>query len=292
MAIMQSHIEKVPQRQGMSWRYKKIDGEFKPSDWHHHQEFELVINRNISGKVNIGHYQGEFSHNSMMLIAPNLPHAFETTTVHNPQHEIHIIWFKKEWIANMMFACPELRKLDVVLKRAEKGLSFSPQAADLAVESLKNLVQHTAICQLGVLLQVLDVIASDKETTTLLSYSPQPSTADKSSNKEKVERLSQYIEAHYHLPLTLASLADHMNTSESTIHRWFDLHFRESFSQHLKKVRLNHAAELLQSTNQPVSLICENVGYRNQANFNRQFKQYKLMTPREYRYKFKIGHSI
>ncbi|MEZ8028941.1 AraC family transcriptional regulator [Enterovibrio norvegicus] len=35
----------------------------------------------------------------------------------------------------------------------------------------------------------------------------------------------------------------------------------------------------------------ENVGYRNLSNFNRQFKQYKQLTPREYRAQFKRGAS-
>jgi AraC-like DNA-binding protein len=37
------------------------------------------------------------------------------------------------------------------------------------------------------------------------------------------------------------------------------------------------------TTNLPVSLIIEKVGFDNQANFNRQFKAYKRVTPKVYR---------
>ncbi|WP_245907075.1 helix-turn-helix domain-containing protein [Photobacterium sanctipauli] len=57
-------------------------------------------------------------------------------------------------------------------------------------------------------------------------------------------------------------------------------------------MRLNHAAELLQTTSQPINLIAESVGYRNQVNFNRQFKQYKQLTPSQYRKKYKVAAAV
>ncbi|GAM67060.1 transcriptional regulator [Vibrio sp. JCM 19236] len=63
----------------------------------------------------------------------------------------------------------------------------------------------------------------------------------------------------------------------------FAKHFTESFSQHLKKLRLNMACDLLMNTDLPISQIIERVGYDNQANFNRQFKAYRELTPTAYR---------
>jgi YesN/AraC family two-component response regulator len=40
---------------------------------------------------------------------------------------------------------------------------------------------------------------------------------------------------------------------------------------------------LLQSTELPIGIVFERVGYRNQALFNRHFKTYKGLTPRDYR---------
>ncbi|MGU3843724.1 helix-turn-helix domain-containing protein, partial [Vibrio diabolicus] len=54
----------------------------------------------------------------------------------------------------------------------------------------------------------------------------------------------------------------------------------------LMKLRINHAADLLQSTPLPSGIVFERVGYRNQALFNRHFKTYKGLTPREYRQQY------
>lgn len=58
---------------------------------------------------------------------------------------------------------------------------------------------------------------------------------------------------------------------------------RESYSQRLKKIRLNVACDMPMNTDLPIGMIIEKVGYDNQANFNQQFEAYKRTTPTQYR---------
>ncbi|WEM45437.1 AraC family transcriptional regulator (plasmid) [Photobacterium sp. DA100] len=293
MFMQQATIEKVMQRQGYSWRYRKIEERYKHDEWHFHQEYELVIHRHFRGKGFIGHYEGEFGNYTMVLIGPGLPHRFvEVQTTASPLCETHVIWFRKEWIANMMFSCVEMRKLESLLKRAEKGIEFSENTCRQVLALLEALPSHSSIAQLGILLQVLSALGGDKSSRTLLSYAPQKEYNAEKASQEKIEKVCQYLEEHFSQAVTLSELAAHMNTSESSIHRLFAVHFKESFSQYLKKLRLNHAAELLQTTSKPIGLIAESVGYRNQVNFNRQFKDYKQMTPRQYRNSYKINAAV
>ncbi|GEA52150.1 AraC family transcriptional regulator [Vibrio inusitatus NBRC 102082] len=283
-------LEKVPQRQGASWRCLATWNCEGLCERHYHHEYELVLHRNTAGKGSIGHYEGVVEHNSLWLIAPNTPHAFncQSDSKDKPAQRISV-WFKREWLANMMFNCIELRKLEALLKRAQKGICLSKETAERVYRVVSKLDNITHIEQLASLITLLGIISEDKQATTLLSFA-RDSASDHKANKihtaEKIEKLSHFIDSNYHKPITLGDLAKHLCTSESSIHRMFEAHFRESFSQYLKKFRLNHAAELLVQTKQPIQLIAENVGYHNQANFNRLFKQYKQMTPRQYRVQF------
>ncbi len=283
-------FEKIPQRSGLSWRHFIKEDCRGFCQWHYHNEFELVLHRYTEGTGYVGHYQGELGHNTLWLIAPNTPHSFNCVPCddeHPPAR--HSLWLKRDWLANMMFSCLELRKLESVFKRAEKGIGLSTESGEQAYQLLKDLTKHSHINQLAILLQILGLIADDKQTTTLLSFSNQSQRDTNTKYKydrAKIEKLSQFIEDHYHQPITLADLALQLNTSESSVHRIFEAHFYESFSQYLKKIRLNHAAELLISTDLPISLVAEKVGYHNQANFNRLFKGYKKTTPRQYRCQF------
>ncbi|WP_019615056.1 AraC family transcriptional regulator [Psychromonas ossibalaenae] len=289
---MKATIEKVPQRLGMSWRYKKITESDKPCDWHFHQEFELVLHRHFTGQVFIGHYQGNIEHNHLLLIAPDIAHTFNSIGNTGKHCETHVFWFKRRWIEDMMFNCVELRKLDALLKRAQKGLLFSAATAEKVFELADKMLNISAIGQLTILLQVLDTLCNDKNCKSLLSFSAAPKNKLDKTEKEKIEKICCYIEDNFHNPIRLSDLAEFMYSSESTIHRIFEQHFSENFGTYLKKLRLNHAAELLTSSNFAVSLIAEKVGYRNQANFNRQFKLYKNLTPRAYRSEFKLAVKV
>ncbi|GAA06335.1 helix-turn-helix transcriptional regulator [Photobacterium leiognathi] len=292
---MKAILEKVPQRIGCSWRLKKIREHEKAFNWHYHnKEFELLIHRNFRSHCHIGHFQGQLSENSMILIAPNVPHAIDAIPDNNiDSYETFVLWFKQDWIANMMFSCQELRKIESLLKRAEKGLLFSHQTAEYVAEIIESVDESDfdPINLLAKFILIVEVLCQDKESKTLLSYNRDQKGNDQ-TNREKIERLCAFIDQNYHQPLTLEDAANCICTSESSIHRLFEQHFNESFTQYLKKLRLNHAAENLVSTADPISHIAEQVGYRNQANFNRQFKQYKGMTPREYRQHYKLDAKV
>lgn len=159
-----AHIEKkkVPQRPGFSWRYRRIDEVEKEYDLHFHDDvFELVIHRHFTGSLHIGHHELEVTHNQMLLIAPGVPHSIHSTLVES-KCETHVIWFKREWIANLMFYCAELRKLDPLLKAANKGVVFSERTAQHVVDLLHELMTFPAMEQLSRFLHVLSLIAHDE----------------------------------------------------------------------------------------------------------------------------------
>jgi len=292
--MMKAQIEKVAQRKGFSWRYRKLEEAEKTQQWHYHDEYELVLHRHFTGDALISHYQGNISHNNLILIAPHIPHTF--TSHHcvsdNALCETHMLWFKPVWMASMMNNCTELRQLNSILKRSQKGLQFSENIAEKVYQIINGLADTPPIEQLSKLIQVFSCLCEEKQSDTLLSYSLSGNDDLNPDNKEKIEKLCRYIDEHYHKPITLTALSNYMNASESSIHRLFTLHFGENFSNYLKKLRLGHASDLLISSSLPVSLVAERVGYLNLSNFNRQFKDYRGITPRNYRQKFKQSPKV
>ena len=54
-------------------------------------------------------------------------------------------------------------------------------------------------------------------------------------------------------------------------------------TEYTVQLRIGHACAMLMNTGKPISVIADEVGYRNLANFNRQFKAVKGQTPRQFR---------
>ena len=124
---MKGYLEKVPQRVGMSWRYKKIVENSKSYGWHRHEEYEIAIHRHFAGHSFIGHHQSDVFHNHMILVGPDLPHAIYSEESADDQRvcETHVVWFRKDWIEPLIDSCRELEPLRALLEDSKKGLQFS-----------------------------------------------------------------------------------------------------------------------------------------------------------------------
>ncbi|MBU2910661.1 helix-turn-helix transcriptional regulator [Vibrio splendidus] len=280
---MKGYLEKVPQRVGMSWRYKKIVENSKSYGWHRHEEYEIAIHRHFAGHSFIGHHQSDVFHNHMILVGPDLPHAIYSEESADDQRvcETHVVWFRKDWIEPLIDSCRELEPLRALLEDSKKGLQFSPSSAEKATELLDRVMEKPPHQQLLTLFSLFSVLLDDEEVVQLINPIFKAGEGDEIS--DKLDKVEAFLMNHFIQDISVNDLASHLYISESSVRRLFQKHYKESFSQRLKKIRLNVACDLLINTSLPVSLILEKVGYDNQANFNRQFKSYKQVTPTQYR---------
>ncbi|ODA34461.1 hypothetical protein A8L45_05680 [Veronia pacifica] len=275
-------LEVTPRRRGFSWRYRHMIGPQPDCILHCHDEYELVLHRHVDGKARINHANTSVNHNHMLLIGPGIAHSFDSYE-QSEQSERHLFWFSHKWLNDMMYNCEEFRRLNSLLKRAGKCVHFSDSVADKVFDLVENSGNDTPLEQLATLIRVLSVITYDNESTTLLTHIECENENELGAARAKVERVCEYIAHHYQHPITLSDISKAMHCSESSIHRIFHTHFCESFSCYLRKYRLGVACEKLLTTHLSVAIIAETVGYNNLSNFNRQFKQYKGMSPREFR---------
>lgn len=105
-------------------------------------------------------------------------------------------------------------------------------------------------------------------------------------NYQKLRELIDYINEHYAEHLTISFLADYFGYSRTHFMSIFKQHTGSSCLEFILQVRLNKACELLVQTSLTIQDITSQVGFSNQSNFNRQFKKYYKLTPRQYRQEF------
>jgi AraC-like DNA-binding protein len=84
-------------------------------------------------------------------------------------------------------------------------------------------------------------------------------------------------------PWTIASLADEVGTSRSTLVERFTTYLGEPPIAYLTRWRLELAARSLEKTSRGVAEIASDVGYESEAAFNRAFKRQYGQPPGRYR---------
>ncbi|MGN6316085.1 helix-turn-helix domain-containing protein [Trinickia sp.] len=262
-----------------------------PFEWHHHPEYELTLTMNSRGKRYIGDSIAAYGADDLVLVPPNLPHTWASNRsidAASPQVAV-VVWFDGAWVRRFVDLCPEYAGLLNLLRRAASGLAFGEGAGARMRATLDRLLSADSRERLKAVLDVLDDL-SDAPAAPLAS----PSAFDAKTGKgapsghepDQIHRVLALIETGYASPLRLATLAKAAGLSERTLTRRFSQHLGESVARYVTRVRIGHACRLLTDSSMPVSVVAARAGFANVANFNRQFKAAKRMTPAEYRRQF------
>ncbi|WP_367718624.1 AraC family transcriptional regulator [Nitratireductor sp. GISD-1A_MAKvit] len=107
------------------------------------------------------------------------------------------------------------------------------------------------------------------------------------ADRERIDRVLLHIHMNYAAGISNGELAEIAALSQSGLHRLFCRHMRCSISDYVMRLRIGEACARLSSGDQPIGHVAEAVGYHTLANFNRQFKALRGMTPRAYRALFR-----
>jgi AraC-like DNA-binding protein len=134
---------------------------------------------------------------------------------------------------------------------------------------------------------VLALLGGDDGAERLASApAAQPQQA---GDRGRMDRVLDHLHRHYMEPVGIDALADIAALSASGLHRMFKRHARMSVTRYLAQLRIGEACAMLSGGEWPVAHIAAEVGYETLANFNRQFRAFKGMTPRGYRNRVRVG---
>ncbi|WP_420768626.1 response regulator [Parageobacillus thermoglucosidasius] len=101
----------------------------------------------------------------------------------------------------------------------------------------------------------------------------------------KLGKAKDYIDEHYHHPLTLEEVAEYVGISPCYFSKLFKDRFGMTFIDYVTDVRIARAKKEMADPNKSLKEICFLVGYNDPNYFSRVFKKHTGMSPSEYRKK-------
>ena len=99
----------------------------------------------------------------------------------------------------------------------------------------------------------------------------------------RMQKFLNYIANHYAEDISLESLAKSGNVGKSECLRCFKASLQTTPYKYLMECRLSKAADLLKTTDLPIGVISENVGFHQVSHFGKCFKEKTGYSPRDYR---------
>ncbi|MBD2846360.1 response regulator [Paenibacillus sp. IB182496] len=102
-------------------------------------------------------------------------------------------------------------------------------------------------------------------------------------NSQDLKEAIRYIHEHYHKPLDLAMVSNHVSLNYAYFSNLFKKNVGKGFAEYLRDVRLDKARRLLAETDRKIVEIAAMVGYESYKSFTRAFRDAMAMQPTEYR---------
>ncbi len=253
--------------------------------WHFHEDYELHLITETSGKAFIGDWIGPFQPGHLVLCGPLLPHNWISLDVAEggaPGRD-RVIQFCHEPIARAAEGIPELRELMPLLERARHGIEFFGMSQQ-ALAHWDAVKAERGLRRLGRFCEFLADLADCTDYRLLSSVQIQGQHgADGDAQFDQINGIVDRITSRIAEPISMQEVAAELGMSESRFSRFFRRATGNSFTDFVNRVRINSACHLLMQTDHYVTDICHQVGFNNVANFNRRFLEIKGMTPTEFR---------
>jgi AraC-like DNA-binding protein len=251
--------------------------------WHFHEEYELHLITETSGKAFIGDWIGPFQPGHLVLCGPRLPHNWISLDVPEggSAGRDRVIQFRHEPIERAAQDIPELREVMQLLERARHGVEFFGMAAERALQHWDAVTGARGLRRFGLFCAYLADLAQCTDYRLLSNVQMQGVEGE--AGVDQINVIVDRITSNLAEPIVMADIATELGMSESRFSRFFKRSTGNSFTDFVNRVRINSACHLLMQTDHYVTDICYQVGFNNVANFNRRFLEIKGMTPTEFR---------
>jgi AraC-like DNA-binding protein len=283
---MKAIEQRLPKEFDKSFIVFREKGKYFPVPWHFHPEYELVQVTKSTGRRMVGDHIENFAEGDLVLMGPLLPHVW----VNDPAYiqgekedaaDAIVIQFVDNFLGEKFLEIPEMSNLKRILQLSGNGLAISGKSRQRINELMKSMLAANGLQRLSMLFSIFDILSTTKEYKVLASPAFIQNIPLKGS--DRFSNITEYIMRHFDDEITLTEIAAVANMAVTTFCNFFKEHYRMTFVEYLNEIRIGHACKLLNDKNKNIVGTAYECGFNNLANFNRQFKKIKKMTPTEYR---------
>ena len=109
---------------------------------------------------------------------------------------------------------------------------------------------------------------------------------------ERILEIVEYVNVHYNEQITLEMLCQKFFCTLSNISILFQTHVGITYTEYLRRTRINASCRLLANTQKTINIIANDVGYADVKTFRKHFKAHTGITPTMFRQKYKLYKNV
>ncbi|MFT4222100.1 AraC family transcriptional regulator [Dysgonomonas sp.] len=247
---------------------------------HYHSDYEINLVLDTYGKRIVGDSDEEFHALDLVMIGPNIPHAWRGEIIEG--NHVVTIQFSEKLLNFPILEKRLFNQIKELLIESQRGIVFSENTQK---EIKERILALTKMQGFQTVLEFLSILykLSISDRRVLMSYKYDCQSLTRTSKSLRMAKIYDYIEKNYEKQIRQTDVADLIDMSESAFSRFFKKKTSCTFIDYLISLRIAKACLMLSETTHSVTEICYLCGFNNLSNFIRIFKKKKGCTPNEYR---------
>lgn len=261
-------------------------GKYFPCPWHYHPEYELVLVVRSTGRRMVGDNIGFYEEGDLVCMGPHLPHVWVSDPLFTSGKADHlceaiVIHFTDDFLGEKFLDIPEMMAFRNFLMLSARGMVIKGQARERITGLMKQMVKMNGLQRLSSLLLIFETLSWTLEYELLCS--PAFVSDQGFVGTDRRNKITEFLMRNLDRNISLAEAAAASNMAVTTFCNFFRENYRVTFVEYLNTLRIGLACKKLQEEDSPIVDIAYECGFNSLANFNRQFKRYKQMTPTTYK---------
>jgi AraC-like DNA-binding protein len=262
--------------------------------WHYHPEVEILYLHEGRGTRFIGDSIANIQDGDLFLIGSNLPHTTQRDLHYYNAHPDKkpfsiVVQFLPAFLGKDFFRTPEFHSIQMLIKRAGRGLRFTGREREAVGARLMKLHLLSPSYRILKLISILMEL-SQSENYEFLSSEGFANVYGE-LHHSKLNKVYEYSVNHFMERVPIETVADLANLTPAAFCRFFKTRTGKTYLEYLTELRISFACKLLAEDRMNISEIAHQSGFQNLSLFNRQFKEKKKMTPSEYQAELTFGKS-
>ena len=276
---MKPHIQKLPLSDQSSFVADKYMTPFFETPWHYHPEYELVMILKGKGKRFVGNHVSDYGEGELDFLGPNLPHWYRKEKSEEEAGSL-VIHFKEAFLGKDFLHTPEMQKILLLFEKSRMGLHIKGTTCRQVTRQMQEMLLLTGLDRLICLLSILKLLSESTEYNVLSS----PEFAGQSDKEaDRLQAIFGYVLEHYKEDIAIEDVAKIITMSPSGFCRYFKNRTKKNFSHFVNEIRVGYACKQLIKSEFSISYVCQESGFNNMTNFNKQFKKILKQTPSQFR---------
>jgi AraC-like DNA-binding protein len=261
------------------------------TDFHFHNECQLVYIVSGSGTRIIGDSVESYQEGDLAFVGPNVPHVWYSKVSPHEEEQMATsiaLYINPETVTEYLKPFIDIQTLTLFFEQSARGINIVGEKKEVISTILQETLQQKEVSLLASFLKILELLMDSEDIVWL--NEPSLLKTYSSKNQGRVSKLMHFLQENFRTEITLEQAASVADLQLHSFCRFFKQLTHHTFSDFLNEIRIGFACKLLQQSDLPVTQVAYECGYSNISYFNRTFKKIHGITPREYRQRLMVEY--